>query len=223
MTVVVRCAGAGSPELPCLVLGHPFSTGWIEVIVGPMFSGKSEELIRRVTRALIAKQTVQVFKPAIDDRYEKRAVASHMGRTLEAQPVPKAADLETSLDPDVQVVAIDEAQFFDAELIGLVDRLADSGKRVIVAGLDLDFRGEPFGPMAELMTRAEVVEKLTAICRCGRAATRTQRLIAGQPAHVNDPIVLVGASESYEPRCRSCHAVIRSGRPTPLFPTEVVS
>lgn len=200
------------------MLGHSFSTGWIEVIAGPMFSGKSEELIRRVTRALIARQRVQVFKPVIDDRYEKRAVASHMGRMLEAQPVADVTALVAALEPDTQVVAVDEAQFFDADLVMLVDRLADRGKRVILAGLDLDFRGEPFGPMAGLITRAEVVEKLTAICRCGQAATRTQRLIAGQPAHVDDPVVLVGAAESYEPRCRACHAVIRSGRPTPLFP-----
>lgn len=193
------------------------------MIAGPMFSGKSEELIRRVTRSLIARQRVQVFKPVIDDRYEKRAVASHMGRTLEAQPVASVPALEEALDPDTQVVAIDEAQFFDSDLVMLVDGLAHKGKRVILAGLDLDFRGEPFGPMAELLTRAEVVEKLTAICRCGQAATRTQRLIAGHPAHVDDPVVLVGASESYEPRCRACHAVIRIGRPTPLFPAEEIA
>lgn len=202
------------------MLGHPFSSGWVEVIAGPMFSGKSEELIRRVTRALIAKQAVQVFKPVIDDRYDALAVASHMGRTLSAQPVPSAAALEAALLPETQVVAVDEAQFFDAGIVGLVDRLADKGKRVVLAGLDLDFRAEPFGPMADLLARAEVVEKLTAICRCGQAATRTQRLIAGQPAHAHDPVVLVGASESYEPRCRSCHIVVRSGRPTPLFPEE---
>ncbi len=200
------------------MLGHPFASGWVEVIAGPMFSGKSEELIRRVTRALIAKQAVQVFKPVIDDRYDALAVASHMGRTLEAQPVPDVAALETALREETRVVAVDEAQFFEPALVDLVDRLADRGVRVILAGLDLDFRGEPFGPMAALLARAEVVEKLTAICRCGRAATRTQRLIAGQPAHADDPVVLVGAAESYEPRCRSCHVVVRSGRPTPLFP-----
>jgi thymidine kinase len=200
------------------VLGHPFSSGWVEVIAGPMFSGKSEELIRRVTRALIAKQPVQVFKPVIDDRYDALAVASHMGRTLEARPVPDVAALEDALREETQVVAVDEAQFFEPALVDLVDRLASRGVRVILAGLDLDFRGEPFGPMPALLARAEVVEKLTAICRCGRAATRTQRLIAGQPAHVDDPVVLVGAAESYEPRCRSCHVVVSSGRPTPLFP-----
>lgn len=188
-----------------------------------MFSGKSEELIRRVTRAIIAKQSVQVFKHAIDDRYDAVAIASHAGRHLEAELVTTPDELLTRLEPETQVVAIDEAQFFDSDLVTLVDGWADKGKRVILAGLDLDFRGEPFGPMAELLTRAEVVEKLTAICRCGQAATRTQRLIAGQPAHVDDPVVLVGASESYEPRCRACHAVIRAGRPTPLFPAEEIA
>ncbi len=196
---------------------HPFGGGWVEVIVGPMFSGKSEELIRRVTRALIAKQRVQVFKPAIDDRYDAIAVASHAGRTLEAEPVSDTADVRSRLQEDVEVVAIDEAQFFDGELPGLVQDLADEGKRIIVAGLDLDFRGEPFGPLPILLARAEHVEKLTAICRCGRAATRTQRLIGGHPAHYDDPIILVGATESYEPRCRACHRVPRDARVTPLF------
>jgi len=196
---------------------HPFGGGWVEVIVGPMFSGKSEELIRRVTRALIAKQHVQVFKPAIDDRYDAIAVASHAGRTLEAEPVSDTADVRSRLQEDVEVVAIDEAQFFDGELPGLVQDLADEGKRIIVAGLDLDFRGEPFGPLPILLARAEHVEKLTAICRCGRAATRTQRLIGGHPAHYDDPIILVGATESYEPRCRACHRVPRDARVTPLF------
>lgn len=200
-------------------MGHAFSFsgGWVEVIAGPMFSGKSEELIRRVTRALIAKQRVQVFKPAIDDRYAKQAVASHMGRTLEAECVGGVEDLRRVLLDETRVVAIDEAQFFAAELVPLVDLMAESGRRVILAGLDLDFRAEPFGPMAELLARAEVVEKLTAICGCGRAATRTQRLIQGQPAHESDPVVLVGAAESYEPRCRECHVVLRHERATPLF------
>ena len=188
------------------------------MIVGPMFSGKSEELIRRVTRALIARQPAQVFKPAIDDRFDRLAVASHAGRKLEAQPVVDVAQLELAVADETHVVAIDEAQFFDEELVALVGRLADKGKRVIIAGLDLDFRGEPFGPMPGLLARAEVVEKLTAICRCGRAATRTQRLIRGAPAHYDDPIVLVGAADSYEPRCRECHVVFVGRRQTPLFP-----
>lgn len=199
------------------MLGHYFSGGWVEVIAGPMFSGKSEELIRRVTRAVIAKQRVQVFKHAIDDRYVEMAVASHAGRTLIAEPISSSAQLVAAVAEESQVVAIDEAQFLDLDLTGVVGRLADAGKRVIVAGLDLDFRGEPFGPMPELLARAEVVEKLTAICRCGRAATRTQRLIQGRPAHEEDPIVLVGAAESYEPRCRSCHVVLKGARETPLF------
>ncbi len=187
------------------------------MIVGPMFSGKSEELIRRVTRALIARQAVQVFKPAIDDRYDGIAVASHAGRTLEAEPVDDTTDLRARLRAGTEVVAIDEAQFFDGALPGLVQDLADDGLRIVVAGLDMDFRGEPFGPLPLLLARAEHVEKLTAICRCGRAATRTQRLIGGHPAHYDDPVILVGAQESYEPRCRSCHRVPRAERATPLF------
>jgi len=198
-------------------MAFEYAGGWIEVVAGPMFSGKSEELIRRVTRSMIARQRVQVFKPAIDDRYDGVAVASHAGRTLSAVAVADVASLAAALDANAQVVAIDEVQFFDAALVPLVLGLADRGVRVIVAGLDLDFRGVPFGPLPELLAQAEVVEKLTAICRCGKAATRTQRLIAGRPAHEDDPVILVGAAESYEPRCRACHVVLRGVRPTPLF------
>lgn len=194
-----------------------FGGGWIEVVAGPMFSGKSEELIRRVTRAMIARQRVQVFKPAIDDRYDTVAVASHAGRTLEAEAVADAAALRERLDDATQVIAVDEAQFFDTALVPSLLELADASRRVIVAGLDLDFRGVPFGPMPELLAHAEVVEKLTAICRCGKAATRTQRLIGGRPAHESDPVILVGAAEAYEPRCRDCHVVLRGARTTPLF------
>lgn len=182
-----------------------------------MFSGKSEELIRRVTRAVIARQRVQAFKHAIDVRFEELALASHAGRKLDALPITGSQQLLELVEEETQVVAIDEAQFLDEGIVNVIAALADRGKRVIVAGLDLDFRGEPFGSMAELMVRAEVVEKLTAICRCGRAATRTQRLIQGRPAHEDDPVVLVGASESYEPRCRACHVVVRGARETPLF------
>ena len=182
-----------------------------------MFSGKSEELIRRVTRALIAKQRVQVFKPVVDDRYDAAAVASHSGRTLEAHPVQSVEEIEATLKRDTQVIAVDEGQFVGARLTPLALKLADEGKRMIVAGLDLDFRGEPFGSMPDLLARAEVVIKLTAICYCGRAATRTQRLIQGQPAHIGDPVILVGASESYEPRCREHHVVLKGERVTPLF------
>jgi thymidine kinase len=194
-----------------------FGGGRLEAIVGPMFSGKSEELIRRVNRALIARQEVQVFKPAIDGRYDATAVASHNGRRLEALPVDGVGDIRAALQEDARVVAFDECQFFEEAIVELALELADDGKRVIVAGLDLDFRGEPFGPMPRLLAHAELVEKLTAICRCGRQATRTQRLIGGTPAHYDDPVILVGAAERYEPRCRECHAVTREARSMPLF------
>jgi thymidine kinase len=202
---------------------YEFEGGHIEVIVGPMFSGKSEELIRRVNRAVIAKQKVQVFKPAIDNRYDAVAVASHNGRTWEAQAVNNVDEIKERLEPNTQVVAIDEGQFLSDDLVQLVLDLADEGKRVIVAGLDLDFRGEPFGPMPSLLAHAEMVDKLTAICSCGRAATRTQRLIGGHPAHYDDPVILVGAAESYEPRCRDDHTVIRTPRVAPLFGVESLS
>jgi len=173
-----------------------------------MFSGKSEELIRRVRRAEIAKQKVQVFKPSLDDRYSTQSVASHSGSYWEAIPVKDVADIASRIEPDTDVVAIDEAQFFDWTIADLCSDLADRGVRVIVAGLDLDFRGEPFGPMPLLMAQAEIVDKLQAICvRCGAPASRTQRLINGVPASYNDPIILVGASEVYEARCRRCHQV----------------
>lgn len=182
-----------------------------------MFSGKSEELIRRVNRALIARQAVQVLKPAIDDRFDVASVASHSGRKLEAVPVDTVGEARDVLRDDTQVVALDECQFFDDTVVELALELADAGKRVIVAGLDLDFRGEPFGPMPRLLAHAELVEKLTAICSCGRQATRTQRLISGAPAHYDDPVILIGASERYEPRCRECHVVLREERVVPLL------
>lgn len=194
-----------------------FSPGLIEVIVGPMFSGKSEELIRRVRRTVLAGQRVQVFKAAIDDRYDATAVASHDGSRLQATPVADTTELDQLISYDSQVVAVDEAQFLDEQIVPLSLELAESGKRVILAGLELDFRGVPFGLMPDLLAHAEFVTKLTAICRCGRAATRTQRLIAGQPAHFDDPVILVGASESYEPRCRGCHMVMQGRRAVPLF------
>ncbi len=185
-----------------------------------MFSGKSEELIRRVTRALIARQRIAVFKPALDDRYHAAHVASHAGRTIEALAVPDVAAIHAHLSgqgellsaaPEgLDVIGIDEAQFFGPELVPLVLDLADAGVRVILGGLDLDFRAEPFGLMPELLARAESVDKLTAICTvCGAPATRTQRLIGGHPARFDDPVVLVGAQESYEARCRVHHEVER--------------
>lgn len=184
--------------------------GWIEVICGSMFSGKTEELIRRVRRAQIARQNVQVFKHSLDARYAEREVASHNGLQLEAVPVENSAQLRTLIAPETTVVAIDEGQFFDEGLVPLCEELADRGLRVIVAGLDLDFRGEPFGPMPQLMARAERVDKLQAICVvCGGPASRTQRLINGQPAAYDDPVILVGADEVYQARCRGCHQVRR--------------
>jgi thymidine kinase len=173
-----------------------------------MFCGKTEELIRRVRRAKIARQKVQVFKPAIDTRYAKREVMSHNGMQVNAVPVENVTQLQTLIDQDTTVVALDEMQFFDDAVLTLCDELAAQGMRVIVAGLDMDFRGEPFGPMPALMARAERVDKLQAICVvCGGPASRTQRLIDGRPAAYDDPIILVGASEVYEARCRGCHKV----------------
>ena len=187
--------------------------GWIELICGSMFSGKTEELIRRVRRAKIAKQMVQVFKPAMDTRYTMEAVTSHNGLGVDAVPVQSAAEIEKQILPETTVVAIDEVQFFGWEVTDLCQKLADRGVRVIAAGLDMDFRGEPFGPMPVLMAQAESVEKLQAICVvCGNPASRTQRLINGQPAAYDDPVILVGGSESYEARCRKCHQIPRKNR-----------
>jgi len=178
-----------------------------------MFSGKTEELIRRVRRAQIARQKVQVFKPAIDTRYAQREVASHNGMQWEAVPVEDTAQLRTLIEPGTTVVALDEAQFFDDGVVALCEELAHQGMRVIVAGLDMDFRGEPFGPMPTLMARAEQVSKLQAICVvCGGPASRTQRIINGQPAAYDDPVILVGADEAYEARCRGCHEVRMNNR-----------
>lgn len=186
--------------------------GWIEVICGSMFSGKTEELIRRVKRAQIAKQKVQVFKHTLDNRYAEQKVTSHGGADFDAQPVASAKEILDNLQPDTTVVVIDEGNFFEEALSEVCRTLADDGKRVIVAGLDLDFRGEPFGPMPRIMAQAEMVNKLQAICMvCGAPASRSQRLINGSPASYNDPIILVGATEAYEARCRQHHQVL--GRP----------
>lgn len=185
------------------------NAGRIEIICGSMFSGKTEELIRRIRRATIAKQNVQVFKPVIDDRYHHEQVTSHAGSNSDAIPVNDSSEIITRIDPATTVVAIDEIQFFDQGVIAVCEALADEGKRVICAGLDLDFRGEPFGPMPALVARAEVVHKLHAICVvCSDDASRTQRLIDGAPAAYDDPIVMVGAAENYEARCRACHVVL---------------
>lgn len=186
--------------------------GSLEVICGPMFSGKSEELIRRVKRALIARQRVQVFKPAIDDRYDKAAVASHSQQKLDAIAIRDSADIRGHLDPATEVVAFDEAQFMDEGTVALCDELADRGVRVIVAGLDQDYTGAPFGIMPVLLAKAEFVSKLQAICVvCGALASRTNRLVhrGGQ--------VLVGAAEAYDARCRHCHEK-PDGQGASLFP-----
>lgn len=190
--------------------------GWVEVICGSMFSGKSEELIRRVRRATYANLSIRVFKPVIDNRYDDESVVSHNGTTIMARPISHAEEILAFVDDTIDVVGIDEVQFFNEAILDVVDELADRGILVIAAGLDTDFRGEPFGPMPQLMSIAENVTKLNAICPvCGSPATRTQRLINGKPASYNDPVILVGAAESYEPRCRHHHEV--PGKPTKQY------
>jgi len=183
--------------------------GWVEVICGSMFSGKSEELLRRLRRAEIAGQKVLVVKPALDARHPGAKVQSHDGRSWDAHSVQRADEI--LLLPGVEekrVVAIDEAQFLDQDLAEVVQFLADRGKRVIVSGLDMDFRGYPFGPLPNIMCIAEYVDKLQAICSvCGQPAFRTQRLVEGKPAAEHDPLIKLGAGESYEARCRGCHEV----------------
>ncbi|HET9152359.1 MAG TPA: thymidine kinase [Gemmatimonadales bacterium] len=195
-------------------------TGWIEVVSGVMFSGKSEELIRRVRRGIIARRRVQVFKSHLDARYAGLySVSSHSGGELDATPVDSSAEIFRSVRPDTDIVAIDEAQFLDHGLVEVVTALAGAGKRVILAGTDTDFRGEPFGPMGELMCVAEQVDKLRAICvRCGELACRNQRLIDGRPARWDSPTIMVGGRESYEARCRSCHEVPRRNEDQETLP-----
>ena len=182
--------------------------GWIEIICGSMFSGKSEELIRRIRRATYANLSIQVFKPTIDNRYDDTAVVSHNGTSITAQPIDRAEEIYDHINEGTEVVGIDEVQFFDETIVEIAEELAEKGIRVIAAGLDTDFRGEPFGPVPKLMAISESVTKLSAICPiCGSPATRTQRLIDGKPASYHDPVILVGATESYEPRCRHHHEV----------------
>lgn len=190
---------------------HGSRPGWVEVISGVMFSGKSEELIRRVRRAIIARQSVQVFKSHLDSRYDGiYSVTSHDGTAVEATPVDSAAEILRLVRPGTAVVAIDEAQFLGFELVAAVALLAQRGVRVIIAGTDTDFRGEPFGAMGDLMAVAEVVDKLRAICTvCGAEACRNQRLVDGRPARWDAPTILVGGRETYEARCRHCHRVPR--------------
>ena len=187
------------------------AVGRIEVICGSMFCGKTEELIRRVRRAIIAKQKIKVFKPSLDDRYGIQNITSHTGQSVAAIPVSEAREILELANGSTTVVAIDEAQFFDAGIVAVAQELVDVYSiRVIIAGLDLDFRGEPFGAMPQLLSVAEDVTKLHAICVCcAEEASRTQRLVNGKPANYDDPIILVGAQESYEARCRMHHEVPR--------------
>ncbi len=188
---------------------HGAQDGWIEVVSGVMFSGKSEELLRRVRRALIAKKKVQVFKSHLDDRYGGvYTVSSHDGHEAEAIPVSNSVQIAGAVGPTVEVVAIDEAQFLDGGVVRVANALANNGVRVIIAGTDMDFRGEPFGPIPDLLAIAEKIDKLHAICvQCGDLATRNQRLIDGEPAPAEGPTIQVGGAESYEARCRRCHEV----------------
>lgn len=188
---------------------HTYLKGFIEVVCGPMFAGKTEELIRRIKRLEYAKQHVLVFKPAIDTRYE--AIKEIVSHNLSRNPsivVESSNEIFSYVTESTDAVVIDEAQFFDAGIVDVAETLADKGIRVIVGGLDRDFRGEPFGPMPLFLARAEFVTKLTAICvKSGLPATRTQRMINGAPANYHDQTILVGAQESYEPRARQYHEV----------------
>jgi thymidine kinase len=199
---------------------HGPHDGWIEVISGVMFAGKSEELLRRLRRALIARKRVQVFKSCLDTRYAGGAerLASHDGAGISATAVSSGRELRDLVHPETEVVGIDEVQFLDHGVVSVCQWLADRRVRVIAAGTDMDFRGEPFGPMGELMAIAEVVDKLHAICvKCGEQATRNQRLVDGQPAPAEGPLIQVGGAERYEARCRACHEVPDAGR----FQTEL--
>lgn len=186
--------------------------GSLEVICGPMFSGKSEELIRRLRRAKIAQQSVIIFKPQIDNRYGLEYVVSHDGSKLDAKPLSNVQDILTiAQDQNATVIGLDETQFFAPEIVRIICQLIQNGKRVIVAGLDRDFRGAPFGCMPALLAIADKVTKLQAICtQCGHDAHFSQRLINGNPARYDDPIIMIGAQEAYQARCRSCYAIDKS-------------
>ncbi len=187
--------------------------GKLTVVCGSMFAGKSEELIRLARRSLYAKRKVQVFKPSVDKRYDETNVVSHMGVSHAAVPVNSVQELKSKLAPDTEVILIEEVQFFDESIIDLAVELADHGKEVICVGLDQDFRRQPFGPMPKLLAAADEVVKLRAICmKCGGPASHTYRVIDGRPAHWDDPIILIGATESYEARCRNCFKLLGSKR-----------
>jgi thymidine kinase len=187
---------------------NQYREGWLEVICGCMFAGKTEELIRRVNVLSFAKKNIIVFKPKIDDRYSTTEIVSHAGMRVPCIVIEKSKEILDYVSEETEVIAIDEVQFFDEDIVEICEYYADKGLRVMVAGLDKDFRGEPFSVMPELLTRAEFVTKLTAVCaKCGAPATRTQRIVNNKPASYQDPIVLVGAVDHYEPRCRHCHEV----------------
>lgn len=185
-----------------------YNEGYIEIIAGCMFAGKTEELIRRVNVLSYANKKIEVFKPKVDNRYSDDHIVSHSGTKIKCTTIEEAKDIFSHLDHDTEVVAIDEVQFFDPYIVDVCNELAEKGIRVMAAGLDMDFRGVPFGPMAMLITTAEFVTKLTAVCtECGSPATRSQRLVSGESASKNDEIVSIGAQESYEARCRHHHFV----------------
>lgn len=193
--------------------------GQVTVVCGSMFAGKSEELIRRARRALYAKKKVQVFKPMIDNRYHESMVVTHMGVAHEAQVVRSVDEMRRQIDPEAHIILIEEAQFFDSSIADLATELADTGREVILAGLDQDFRREPFGPMAKLLTIADEVVKLRAICvNCGAPASHTYRTIDGKAAHRDDPVVLIGATETYEARCRACFELRGDKKPKTKWP-----
>ncbi|MGL4736707.1 MAG: thymidine kinase [Cellulosilyticaceae bacterium] len=185
---------------------HFVNVGRLEMICGPMFSGKSEELIRRLKRTMLAKQPTVIFTPQIDDRYLKGHICSHDGKHLEAIPITSSEEILKHITAETKVIGIDEVQFLSGDTVDVIMGLVAEGKRVICAGLDKDFKAESFGCIPELLALSDDVTKLTAICmHCGRPANFTQRLIEGRPASYNDPIILIGASESYESRCRLCY------------------
>ena len=184
--------------------------GWIETIVGPMFAGKTEELIRRVKRMEYAKKNYLIFKPSIDNRYSISEIVSHNKKALQAISITKSSEIRKNLKPETQAIVVDEVQFFDEGIVKELQELAEEGYRIICGGLDMDFRGEPFDIISKLLCLSEQVTKLTAICMCcGSLATRTQRIINGKPAYYDDPIILVGEKEAYEARCRNCHVVLK--------------
>ncbi len=188
---------------------HQYNPGYLEVITGCMFAGKTEELIRRINTLQFANKNIVVFKPKIDNRYDEDFIVSHAGSKFISHAISKAEQILDFIDEDTEVVAIDEVQFFDKAVIDICEYLALKGIRVMVAGLDMDFKGDPFGVIPTLLTQAEFVTKLTAVCtECGSPATRTQRLVNGEPASYDDPIILVAASESYEARCRHHHVIV---------------